>query len=82
MLVNQPHQHSTPKLCRMCGDEIDPPERARLVPLCLWCGEDAARTERLSWTVLTPHKQGPMFFTAAFAKEAAIGINNKGGLVK
>jgi len=30
--------------------------------------------------VLTPHKQGAMFFTAQFAREAAAGINNKGGL--
>jgi len=36
----------------------------------------------MSWTVLTPHKQGAMFFTPEFAKEAARGINNKGGLIK
>jgi hypothetical protein len=28
------------------------------------------------------HKQGAMLFTPAFAREAAIGINNKGGLIK
>jgi len=64
-------------LCRICGDEIDPPERARLKPLCLWCGEEAALEERRHWTVLTPHKQGAMFFTADYAREAARGINTK-----
>jgi len=69
-------------MCRICGDEIDPPERARIKPICLSCGEDAAREERRSWCVLTPHKQGAMFFTAEYAREAAKGINNKGGLIK
>jgi hypothetical protein len=46
----------------------------------LFCGEEAAREERRGWCVLTPHKQGAMFFTAQFAREAAAGINNKGGL--
>lgn len=50
--------------------------------LCLSCGDIAAKEARKSWTVLTPHKQGPMFFTAETAREVAIGINNKGGLVK
>lgn len=68
--------------CAICEEEIDPPERAKIKPLCMTCGEKAARQERKSWCVLTPHKQGAMFFTAAFAREAAIGINNKGGLVK
>ena len=69
-------------MCRICGDEIDPPERARIKPICLSCGEHAAREERRSWCVLTPHKQGAMFFTAEYAREAAKGINNKGGLIK
>jgi hypothetical protein len=51
-------------------------------PTCLACGEAAALRARTSWTVLTPHKQGAMLFTAEFAREAARGINNKGGLVK
>jgi hypothetical protein len=46
------------------------------------CGETDAKRERKSWTVLTPHKQGPMLFTPEFAFEAVKGINNKGGLVK
>lgn len=68
--------------CRICGDDIYP-ETLRLTgSLCWQCREEQAVQERKGWTVLTPHKQGAMFFTAEFAREAAIGINNKGGLVK
>jgi hypothetical protein len=49
---------------------------------CLECGERSATRERTSWCVLTPHKQGAMFFTAEYAREAAVGINSKGGVVK
>ena len=47
---------------------------------CLPCGQEIA--SKVKHTILTPHKQAPMYFTQAFAKEAAKGINNKGGLVK
>jgi hypothetical protein len=76
--------------CALCGDDIPSARWQRYVQektpilqrVCIFCAEEAARAERRSWCVLTPHKQGPMFFTAASAREAAIGINNKGGLVK
>lgn len=66
-------------LCRSCGDDIDPPERARLTPLCLYCGEEAARAERKSWCIAPMHKSNYMLFTDP---ADLIGINNKGGLVK
>ena len=65
--------------CRICGDEIDPPERARIKPLCLWCGEDQAKQERASWCIAPMHKSNYMLFTNP---ADLIGINNKGGLVK
>ncbi len=66
--------------CIQCGDPV-PSARTDLgYRVCLLCGEEAAREERRGWCVLTPHKQGAMFFTAQFAREAAAGINNKGGL--
>jgi hypothetical protein len=74
--------------CEICRDPIKPEGRADLLKsqdrplLCLWCGEQMSRVERSSWCVLTPHKQGPMFFTAESAREMALGINNKGGLVR
>lgn len=66
--------------CHHCGDDIDPRRYALGYRVCLPCGEEAAREERTHWCVLTPHKQGAMFFTSEFAKEAAKGIGNKGGL--
>lgn len=73
--------------CTQCDAAVAPAraalQRRESRPiLCLRCGERAATQERKGWCILTPHKQGPMFFTAAYAREAAIGINNKGGLVK
>jgi hypothetical protein len=41
------------------------------------CGDGQALRARQSWCVLTPHKQGAMFFTAESAPELARGINSK-----
>lgn len=68
--------------CYQCGDHVLRARWALGYRLCLFCGNDAALAEREHWTVLTPHKQGAMFFTPEFAVEAAKGINNKGGLIK
>ena len=68
--------------CYECGSEIKPPDRQLLSSLCKKCGEKASKAEQKTWTILTPHKQGPMFFTAQSARVMAKGINNKGGLVK
>lgn len=68
--------------CHTCGEEIDPPARAQIYTTCKACGEKDATAARRSWCVLTLHKQGPMLFTPAFAREAAIGANNKGGIVR
>jgi hypothetical protein len=70
----------TDATCPRCGDDVPAARAALGYRLCLWCGEEEAKAERRSWTVLTPHKQGAMFFTSDFAREAARGINNKGGL--
>jgi hypothetical protein len=82
--VQQLQQAQTQTLddCRVCGGEIFPETLKLTGTLCWQCREEQARQERSSWCVLTPHKQGAMFFTREFAFEAAKGINNKGGLVK
>lgn len=68
--------------CTECGD-LFPIERQLLgYDLCLACGEAEAREARKSWCILTPHKQGAMFFTAESARDIAKGINNKGGLYR
>ena len=69
-------------VCAECGEVFAAARRKAGYRLCLLCGEEAAQVERKHWTVLTPHKQGAMFFTPEFAVEAAKGINNKGGQVK
>jgi hypothetical protein len=66
--------------CPQCGDAVPAARVALGRRLCLPCGEEHARQERAGWTILTPHKQGAMLFTPEFAREAARGINNKGGL--
>ena len=50
-------------LCRICGDEIDPPERAKLKPLCLECGDDQAKQERRSWCVAPLNKSNYLLLT-------------------
>ena len=41
-----------------CGEDIEP-RRAQLgYRLCLWCGEEAARQERKSWTVVQEYTKG------------------------
>jgi hypothetical protein len=47
--------------------------------ICLECGEEAARQERLSWCVAPMHKSNYMLITN---KADLSGLNNKGGLVK
>ena len=38
--------------CTECGDDIDPRRVALGYRLCLWCGEEAATSERKGWTVI------------------------------
>lgn len=72
-------------LCTKCYGGIVPVARARMQMrsskplLCLQCGDAEAKQQAKKFTVLTPHKQGAMYFTQEFAREAAKGINNKGG---
>ena len=68
--------------CHWCGSDIEPPDRQLINCYCKKCGDKRAVSERKGWTVLTPHKQGPMLFTKQSAREMAKGINNKGGLVR
>lgn len=70
-------------VCPVCEkNKVDPRRWEIGRKLCPPCGEEAAKTERESWCVLTPHKQGGMYFTPESAREMAKGINNKGGLIK
>ena len=64
--------------CKICGDEIDPPERAKLKPYCLLCGEDMARAERKSWTVVQEYGKGCyQFVTSNSARKVLTQTNQK-----
>ena len=47
--------------------------------LCLWCGEEDARAERRSWTIVPMHKSNYVLLTD---KRDLHGINNKGGIYR
>jgi hypothetical protein len=65
--------------CHECGSEIEPPDRQLLTSLCVFCGEENARQERMAWCIAPMHKSNYMLFTD---RKDLKGINNKGGLVK
>jgi hypothetical protein len=69
----------THSICPRCGDDIDPRRTALGYRLCLWCGEDEAKAERRSWTVVPMHKSNYVLLTD---KRDLHGINNKGGLFR
>jgi hypothetical protein len=81
MGINMTKDTHTPE-CMVCGEEYEFGRWKIGKKTCMPCGDKLAVKVRESWTVLTPHKQGAMFFTAESALEMAKGINNKGGLIK
>lgn len=66
------------KECQVCGDEF-PEARWQLgYKCCLFCGEDQARAERKSWTVVQEYgKGGYMFVTPAAANTTLKQTNQK-----
>jgi hypothetical protein len=66
------------KECQVCGDEF-PVERWALgYRCCLFCGEDMARAERKSWTVVQEYgKGGYMFVTSDSARKVLTQTNQK-----
>lgn len=65
--------------CICCGDEVDQRRWSLGFKLCLFCGEEQARQERMGWCVAPMHKSNYMLITN---KADLSGLNNKGGLVK
>lgn len=63
--------------CRICGDEIDPPARARLVPLCLWCGEEQAQAERKGWCIVQEYGKGNYQYVTASAANVTLKQTNQ-----
>jgi hypothetical protein len=66
-------------LCRLCGDGVSKGRTLLGYTICLECGEEQARQERLGWCVAPMHKSNYMLITD---KADLSGLNNKGGVVK
>jgi hypothetical protein len=62
--------------CRDCGDDIDPRRVQLGYKLCLWCGEDAALTERKSWTVVQEYTKGNYQFITPTAAAVTLKQTN------
>jgi hypothetical protein len=64
--------------CRNCGDDV-PDGRWELgFRLCLFCGEEAARQERMSWCVVQQYGKGPYQYVSATAAGSVLkGTNQK-----
>lgn len=70
--------HSDWRECRECGDDIHIERWGMGYRLCLFCGEEAARVERKSWTVVQEYgKGGYMFVTKAAARRTLTQTNQK-----
>ena len=66
-------------LCRVCGDDVSEGRAQLGFKLCLFCGEEQARQDRMAWCVAPMHKSNYMLITN---KADLSGLNNKGGVVK
>lgn len=70
--------HSDWRECRECGDDIHIERWQRGYKLCLFCGEEAARVDRKSWTVVQEYgKGGYMYVTQAAAQRTLTQTNQK-----
>lgn len=66
------------KECVTCGDDIHIERWSLGYRHCLFCGEDHARAERASWTIVQEYnKGGYMFVTSTQAPTTVKQINPK-----
>lgn len=64
--------------CEKCGDDIDPPQRAKLgYTTCLWCGEEAARAQRASWCVVQEYQKGAYQYVTAESARVTLKQTNQ-----
>ena len=49
--------------CIRCGDDVDSRRWALGYKVCLWCGEDAAREQRLGWCIAPMNKSNYTLIT-------------------
>lgn len=66
------------KECESCGDDIHAERWALGYRVCLFCGEDAARTERASWCIIQEYGKGNyQFVTPQTALHTLKNTNQK-----
>jgi hypothetical protein len=63
-------------ICRECGDDIEPKRDELGYRLCLLCGEEAARQERSSWTVIQEYTKGNYQFVTTTAVHTTLKQTN------
>ena len=68
------------KECVDCGDDF-PAERAALgYTCCLFCGEDRARAERMSWTVIQEYGKGGYMYVSSESAPLTLKQTNQKSL--
>jgi formylmethanofuran dehydrogenase subunit E len=67
-------------LCRQCGDDI--PEGRYLLGkrICLLCGEEAAREERMSWCIVQEYGKGAYTLVTPEAAKVTLKQTNQKNL--
>jgi hypothetical protein len=63
-------------VCRECGDDIEPERNNLGYRLCLLCGEESARQDRRSWTVIQEYTKGAYQFVTPTAVRTALKQTN------
>jgi hypothetical protein len=59
-----------------CGESIDPRRVALGYRVCIWCGEEAARQARKSWTVVQEYTKGNYQLVTASAAYVTLRQTN------
>jgi len=63
--------------CRHCGDDVDERRWDLGFRLCLFCGEEAARTERLGWCVVQEYGKGPYQYVTTTSAPTTLKQTNQ-----
>ena len=64
-------------LCVVCSDVYASARRRAGYRMCLVCGEEAARDERKSWTVISLYNKGAYQFVTATAAPQTLRETNQ-----
>lgn len=66
------------KHCRECGDDVSPSRYKLGYRLCLFCGEEVARIERMSWCIVQEYGKGNyQYITPTSARTTLKQTNQK-----